>query len=121
MSKGTFANCRARVQYSKILHENYLAVTLGQPRRHGVTENVDVLMEKIPDKLNMNDKMVIEPVLSRDLMSRYLQWTSEIKLVSSSDIRLLSHSQTLSEIETSGQPSHFRLIFVAPKAQSGLA
>jgi hypothetical protein len=47
-----------------------LAVTLGHPKRDGVTENIDIFMEKIPDKCNHNDKPVIEPVLTRELMSR---------------------------------------------------
>ena len=55
----------------QILHENYLAVTLGHPKRDGVTENVDVHVTLIPDKANHNDRPVLEPVLSRDLMSRY--------------------------------------------------
>jgi hypothetical protein len=53
------------------LFENYLAVTLGHPRRTGTVENVDVHMVTVPDKSNHNDKPVIEPVLSRQLMSRY--------------------------------------------------
>ncbi len=55
----------------QILFENYLAVTLGHPKRDGVTENIDIFMEKIPDKSNHNDKPVIEPVLTRELMSRW--------------------------------------------------
>ena len=46
-------------------------MTLGHPKRDGVTENVDVHVTLIPDKANHNDRPVLEPVLSRDLMSRY--------------------------------------------------
>ena len=45
-------------------------MTLAHPKRDGITENVDVHMTKIPEKVNHNDNPVIEPFLSRDLMSR---------------------------------------------------
>jgi hypothetical protein len=70
----------------QLLFENYLAVTLGHPKRDGITENVDVHLMTIPDKTNHNNLPVIEPVLARDLMSRldpnYLSPLVSIKLKS---------------------------------------
>ena len=66
LCKDLVDNSRNRTRTDKVLFENYLAVTHGHPKRDGITEVIDVHMERIPGvttnlypSSSINDVMVL--------------------------------------------------------------